>query len=117
MLVTYLGFLSLGEPTTAPPSVRLGLELSASQRAAVANLEASTAWWLPSSSVAAEDLGRGTGRARTTIDAIARLSSAASSYYQIQKGVSEAITPNPPATPPDSNVAEGRIPALSKSAL
>ena len=61
LLVTYVGFLAFGEPTYAPLNVRLGLELSSSQRAAVGNLEASRAWWLPSSSVAAEDLGRDTG--------------------------------------------------------
>ena len=96
--------------------MRLGLELSLSQRAAVANLEASTAWWLPSSSVAAEDLGRGTGRARTTLDAIARLSAQRPPTIRPQKEVSEGITLNLPATPPDSSVAEERTPALLKSA-
>ena len=86
LLVTYLGFLALGEPTSAPPNARLGLDLSPSQRAAVGNLEVSTAWWLPGSSVAAEDLRRGTGRARTTLDAIARLSSAASSFNKTSEG-------------------------------
>ena len=36
--------------------------------------------------MAAEELGRGTGRARTTLDAIARLSNAASAYQQQSGG-------------------------------
>ena len=76
LLTTYLGYLSLGEPSIAPRVVCLGQGPTPSQRTAVAHLEASTAWWLPSSSVAAGDLGRGAGRARTTLDAIASLTSA-----------------------------------------
>ena len=59
LLTTYLGYLSLGEPTTAPREVCLGQKLTPSQLTAVAHLEASTAWWLPSASVAAGELGRG----------------------------------------------------------
>ena len=83
LLTTYLGYLSLGEPSIAPREACLGQELTPSQLTAVAHLEASTAWWLPSSSVAAGELGRGAGRARTTLDAIARLTSAATSDQQV----------------------------------
>ena len=60
--------------------MRLGQELTSAQRAAAEHLSASTAWWSPSASVAAEGLGRGAGRARSTLDAIARLSEAAATY-------------------------------------
>ena len=86
LLTTYLGYLSLDEPTTAPREVCLGQKLTPSQLIAVAHLEASTAWWLPSSSVAAGELGRGAGRARTTLDAIARLTAAATSYQKSSEG-------------------------------
>ena len=75
-----MGFLALGEPTVAPPEVRLGQELTSAQRTAVEHLSAPTAWWSPSASVAAEGLGRGAGRARSTLDAIARLNDAAATY-------------------------------------
>ena len=80
LLVMYLGFLSLGEPTTAPPEVHLGRELTHAQRMTVDQLGASTAWWSPNASVAAGELGRGAGRARTTLDAIAKLTTAAATY-------------------------------------
>ena len=77
LLVIYLGFLALGEPTTAPPGVHLGRELTHAQRMTVDQLGASTVWWSPNASVAAGELGRGAGRARTTLDAIAKLIAAA----------------------------------------
>ena len=90
MLACYLSFLSLGEPASAPAEARLGQPLSESQLAAVASLEASTAWWSPSASVAADELGRGTGRAaRTTLDAISRLTKAAVAYSDQNNKYSE----------------------------
>ena len=72
--------MALGEPSHAPLEVRLGQELTSAQRTAVGHLSASTAWWSPSASVAAEGLGRGAGKARSTLDAIARLNDAAATY-------------------------------------
>ena len=40
LLRIHLRFLALGEPTVAPPEVRLGQELTSAQRAAVEHLSA-----------------------------------------------------------------------------
>ena len=47
---------------------------------AVVHLSARTAWWSPSASVAAEGVGLGAGRARSTLEAVARLNGAAATY-------------------------------------
>ena len=66
-----------------PVHARLGCSLSPEQRAAVDSLEASLTWWSPNSAVAAAALGRGTGKALSTQDAVGRLTKAAVSYRKL----------------------------------